>query len=109
MSFNEDVDDNDPTEENLALDASVIIDGRVDQGPEWQARVAAYELKYGYGNSYQMAEIYADSGDLDKTFEWLGHTARVKDPGGPWAMVMQFFEEARQDPRWADYVAEFRL
>ncbi len=87
----------------------LIIDGRTDKGPEWQARVAAYEKKYGYGNSYQMAEIYADAGDLDKTFEWLGHTARVKDPGGPWAMVMQFFEEAWEDPRWEDYLAEFNL
>ncbi|MDJ0750754.1 MAG: hypothetical protein QNJ11_14810 [Woeseiaceae bacterium] len=56
-----------------------------------------------------MAEIYADAGDLDKTFEWLGHTARVRDPGGPWAMVMQFFEEAWEDPRWEDYLAEFNL
>ncbi len=87
----------------------LIIDGRSDTGPEWQARVDAYEQKYGYGNSYQMAEIYADAGDLDKTFEWLGHTARVKDPGGPWAMVMQFFEEAWEDPRWEDYLAEFNL
>jgi len=87
----------------------IIIDGRTGTGPEWQARVAAYEQKHGYGNSYQMAEIYADAGDLDKTFEWLGHTTRVKDPGGPWAMVMPFFEEAWMDPRWDDYVAEFNL
>ena len=56
-----------------------------------------------------MAEIYADAGDLDKTFEWLEHTARVKDPGGPWAMVMPFFEEAWEDPRFADYRAAFGL
>ncbi len=87
----------------------LIIDGRTDRGPEWQERIAAYEAKYSFGNSYQMAEIYADAGDLDKTFEWLGHTARVKDPGGPWAMVMQFFEEAWEDPRWEDYLAEFNL
>ena len=88
---------------------ALIIDGRSGHGPEWQARVAAYQAKYSFGNSYQMAEIYADAGDLDKTFEWLGHTARVRDPGGPWAMVMPFFEEAWEDPRWEDYVAEFNL
>ncbi len=87
----------------------LIIDGRADRGPEWQARIAAYEAKYSFGNSYQMAEIYADAGDLDKAFEWLGHTARVKDPGGPWAMVMPFFDAAREDPRWQDYLAEFNL
>ena len=87
----------------------LIIDGRTDRGPAWQARLAAYEEKYSYGNSYQMAEIYADAGDLEKTFEWLGHTARVRDPGGPWAMVMPFFAEAWEDPRWEDYLAEFNL
>ena len=87
----------------------LIIDGRTDKGPEWQARIAAYETKYGYGNSYQLAEIYADAGELDKTFEWLVHTARVRDPGGPWAMVMPFFEEAWEDPRWDAYLAEFNL
>jgi serine/threonine-protein kinase len=87
----------------------LIIMGRENPGDEWRAAVAAYEERYGFGNSYQLAEIYADTGDLDKTFEWLGHTARVKDPGGPWAMVMPFFEDAWQDPRFDDYLAEFGL
>ena len=87
----------------------LIIMGRENPGPAWEAAVADYETRYGFGNSYQMAEIYADAGDLDKTFEWLGHTARVRDPGGPWALVMPFFEEARQDPRFDEYRARFRL
>jgi hypothetical protein len=56
-----------------------------------------------------MAEIYADKGDMDKTFEWLDHTARVKDPGGPWALIMPFFDEAKNDPRWQEYEAKFGL
>jgi TolB-like protein/Flp pilus assembly protein TadD len=87
----------------------LIIMGREQPKEEWHAAIAAYEERYGFGNSYQMAEIYADAGDMDKTFEWLGHTARVRDPGGPWALVMPFFEEAWKDPRFEDYRAEFGL
>lgn len=87
----------------------LIIMGRENPKPAWEAAVAAYETEYGYGNSYQMAEIYADAGDLDKVFEWLDHAARVRDPGGPWALVMPFFEEAWQDPRFDAYRARFGL
>jgi serine/threonine-protein kinase len=87
----------------------LIIMGRENPGAAWEAAVAAYEERYGFGNSYQMAEIFADAGDLDKTFEWLGHTARVRDPGAPWAMIMPFFEEAWRDPRFDEYRARFGL
>lgn len=87
----------------------LIIRGRNGASAEWLAAVADYEREYGFGNSYQMAEIYADRGDLDKTFEWLGHVARVKDPGAPWALIMPFFNEAKKDPRWADYKAKLGL
>ena len=87
----------------------VIFLGREQPRAVWEAAVITYEKRYGDGNSYQMAEIYADAGDLDKTFEWLEHTARVKDPGGPWALVMPFFKEAWKDPRFEEYRAKFRL
>ena len=87
----------------------LIIRGREGPSSEWQAAVADYEERYGYGNSYQMAEIYADAGDLDKVFEWLDQAARVKDPGAPWAMIMPFFEEAWKDPRFDAYRARFGI
>jgi adenylate cyclase len=87
----------------------LILLGRSGAEKEWREAVVEYENRYSFGNSYQMAEIYADKGDLDKTFEWLDHTARVKDPGGPWALIMPFFDEARKDPRWQEYEARFGL
>jgi serine/threonine-protein kinase len=87
----------------------LIITGRENPGAAWQAAVAAYEERYGFGNSYQMAEIHADAGNLDATFEWLDHTARVRDPGAPWAMIMPFFAEAWNDPRFDEYRARFGL
>jgi len=87
----------------------IIFLGREGTTEKWQAAIDQYYQEYGLGNSYQMAEIYADIGDLDMTFEWLDSAARVKDPGGPWALIMPFFDEAKKDPRWKEYEARFGL
>ena len=87
----------------------LIIMGREQQSDEWRKAVSEYENTYGYGNSYQLAEIFADAGDLDRTFEWLDSAVEYKDPGAPWALLLPFFDEARKDPRWPDFRAEFGL
>jgi len=88
---------------------NLIFLGREDKGEAWLEAVAEYENRYGLSHSYQMAEIYADAGEIDRVFEWLGHTAEVKDPGGPWALIMPFFNDAKRDFRWQDYRARFDL
>jgi len=75
----------------------------------WSKAVRAYEARYGNANAYQLAEIYADSGDLDATFEWLKVTAEVRDPGGVWGLVMPYFDDARKDPRWPEFKSAFKL
>ena len=73
----------------------------------WSRAVQEYAASYGNANAYQLAEIYADSGDLDATFEWLKVTAEVRDPGGVWGLVMPYFDDARKDPRWPEFVKRF--
>ena len=87
----------------------ILILGRRGEKNAWAAAAKAYEEKYGNANAYQLAEIYADAGDLDTAFEWLAVTARVRDPGGIWALIMPYFNEARRDPRWATVEAAFKL
>ena len=87
----------------------VIILGRSGKADEWRAAAIAYEEKYGLGNSYQLAEIYAAAGDLDSTFQWLATTVRVRDPGAIAGLIVPFFDEAKADPRWADFEAAFTL
>jgi len=87
----------------------ILVLGRQGDKGAWATAAKAYETKYGYANAYQLAEIYADAGDLDTAFEWLAVTARVRDPGGMWALIMPYFNEARRDPRWATVEAAFKL
>ncbi|MGI9233145.1 MAG: tetratricopeptide repeat protein [Woeseiaceae bacterium] len=86
----------------------LILGRREGRTAEWQAALDAYISKYGDPNAYQIAEICADAGDLDCAFEWLATAVEVHDPGAPWAFIMQYFEEARNDPRWADFAAAFK-
>ncbi|MGB5256488.1 MAG: tetratricopeptide repeat protein [Woeseiaceae bacterium] len=86
----------------------LILGRRQGRSSQWQAALGDYIARWGTPNSYQIAEICADAGDLDCTFEWLQACIDVHDPGAPWAFVVQYFDEARKDPRWADFAAAFK-
>ncbi len=86
----------------------LILGRRQGRSSEWRKARDGYIARWGSPNSYQIAEICADAGDLDCTFEWLQTAVDVHDPGAPWAFVMPFFDEARKDPRWADFAAAFK-
>ena len=87
----------------------IMILRRRGDSDAWSRAVADYEARYGHANAYQLAEIYADAGDLDATFEWLSITAAVRDPGGLWGIFSPQFEAARQDPRWAEFRSAFKF
>ena len=87
----------------------IMILRRRGDSDAWSRAVADYEARYGHANAYQLAEIYADAGDLDATFEWLSITAAVRDPGGIWGLRSPYFDAARQDPRWSEFRSAFKL
>ncbi len=87
----------------------IIILHRNGDIDAWQNAVIEYEAEHGIANAYQLAEIYADAGDLDQTFNWLEVCVEVRDPGAIWGLVTPFFDEAKRDPRWARFEAEFVL
>ncbi|MBT8068025.1 MAG: tetratricopeptide repeat protein [Gammaproteobacteria bacterium] len=86
----------------------LILGRRQGRSSEWLAARDAYIARWGEPNSYQIAEMCADVGDLDCTFEWLQTAVDVHDPGAPWAFIMQYFDEAREDPRWDNFAAAFK-
>jgi adenylate cyclase len=85
----------------------IIILRREGNMDAWQQAVIGYEAQYGAANSYQLAEVYADAGDLDQAFNWLEAAAEVKDPGTPWSIASPLFAEARNDPRWLEFESNF--
>lgn len=88
---------------------NVILLRHTEGDEAWRAALDSYIETNGLDNSYQYAEIFAEAGDLDETFNWLETVARIKDPGAPWALNVPWFDEARKDPRWAAFEARFKL
>jgi serine/threonine-protein kinase len=59
--------------------------------------------KYGDGNAYQIAEIYALRKQPDSMFEWLDHAWVNRDPGISYLLYDPFLTPYRNDPRFAAF------
>jgi TolB-like protein/DNA-binding winged helix-turn-helix (wHTH) protein/Tfp pilus assembly protein PilF len=61
------------------------------------------------GCAYQIAEVYADRGEIDKAFEWLDRAYRQRDPGAPELKTNPLMRGLRQDPRYSQLLKKMRL
>lgn len=59
--------------------------------------------KYGDGNAYQIAEIYALRKQPDPMFEWLERAWNNRDPGISYLLYDPFLAAYRNDPRFAAF------
>lgn len=78
----------------------VILVSRGTNTAALQAAAKAYEQKYGLANSYQLAEIYAFSGDVDNAIKWLEESHDIHDPGMMWLQTSSYLARIEDDPRW---------
>jgi DNA-binding winged helix-turn-helix (wHTH) protein len=73
------------------------------------AALAALIAKYPTLMAYQIAEVYAYRGESDKSFEWLDHAYKQRDPGLPEIISDPLFKNLRHDPRYAELLKKMRL
>ena len=60
-------------------------------------------------SAYQIAEVYAYRGEVDKAFEWLDRSFQQRDPGTPELKTGPLMKSLRQDPRYAPLLKKMRL
>ncbi len=80
-------------------------------GRKQEADAALKTLVSNYANeaAYQIAEVYAVRGELDRSFEWL-ETARTQRDAGLSAIVGDpLLKNLRADPRYAAFLKQMRL
>jgi TolB-like protein len=65
--------------------------------------------KYGTDAAYQIAQVYACRGEFDKSFEWLDHAYKQRDPGLPEINSDPLFKNLRHDQRYAEFLKKMRL
>jgi tetratricopeptide (TPR) repeat protein len=59
--------------------------------------------------AYQIAEVYAYRGEVDKAFEWLDRAYQQRDPGAPELKTSPLMKGLRQDARYAELLKKMRL
>ena len=75
-------------------------------GREAQSASALQELIDGFAwtAAYQVAEVFAYRGEIDKAFEWLETAFRQNDPGVIYSGSDPFLTPLREDARWATFI-----
>ena len=59
--------------------------------------------------AFQIAQVYAFRGEIDRSFEWLDRAYRQHDGGMTVLKVDRLLTSLRQDARWADLLKKLRL
>jgi len=78
----------------------------IDLGRETEAHNLRQRLIDEEGNvmAHQIAEAYAQSGELDKSFEWLERAYLQKDSGITMVSYDPYLVPLHTDPRWEEFL-----
>ncbi len=80
-------------------------------GHKQEADAALKNLVGNYANeaAYQIAEVYAVRGELDRSFEWLEIARTQRDAGLSAIVGDPLLKNLRADPRYAAFLKQMRL
>ncbi len=111
----------------LSMSESALEEADKEQNPFWQryARILSLFalqrsdeadallqqmiIERGNDAAYQVAEIYAFSGDIDQAFSWLDRAYRQRDGGMSELIGNYFLSNLENDPRWRELLVRVSL
>jgi TolB-like protein/DNA-binding winged helix-turn-helix (wHTH) protein/Flp pilus assembly protein TadD len=73
------------------------------------AALGSLIAKHGDAGSYQIAQVYAYRGESNKSFEWLEHAYKQRDPGLTEIKTDPLLKSLRHDPRYAELLKQMHL
>ena len=82
---------------------------RLGRTAEAEAALAHFIDGYQTTAAAQIAEIYAERGDLKGTMQWLEQAYRLRDPGLSQLKVLPAFWRFNREPRYRDFLDKMRL
>lgn len=88
---------------------TVVALAQHDLGRVVDWRRALDELEKGGAAAYQVAQVYAWSGDRDRAFEWLERARAAHDAGTRFVKYDPFLRSLRADPRYAVFLEKMNL
>jgi TolB-like protein len=81
----------------------------LDREQDSNAALATLIAKYRTNGAYQIAQVYAYRGEADKSFAWLEHAFKQRDPGLPEINSDPLFKNLRHDPRYTQLLKQMNL
>ena len=97
------------TEEVYRLWSSAVILHHLGRRDESNFMLEELIRKYGEGGAYQVAEVFAARGQVDRAFEWLERAYEQKDGGLSEMKMEPSFRSLHHDPRWSVFLAKVGL
>ena len=81
------------------------------QGRAAESEAALQTLIDGFGwtAAYQVAEVHAYRGDVEKAFEWLERAFAQRDPGVMFTATDRLLQPLHTDPRWQPFLQRMGL
>jgi eukaryotic-like serine/threonine-protein kinase len=91
------------------LSGQAIVYHALGREADSDAALAGLIAKHSQDTAYQIAEIYAYRGNVNKSFEWLQRAYDQRDPGIADLKTDPLLNSLRHDPRYADFLKKMRL
>ncbi|MCJ7556227.1 MAG: tetratricopeptide repeat protein [Gammaproteobacteria bacterium] len=95
--------------EFLALQGEAVVLGRLGKPGEAQATLDKLIKGTGESSSYQIAQVYAQRGDLDSAMDWLERGYAIRDPGLTYLKADNTLDPLRDDPRFQALMEKMHL
>ncbi|HEY6000727.1 MAG TPA: protein kinase [bacterium] len=89
-----------PAEEHRLFSLAVVHHA-AGRAAESDRALAALVERHADSMAYQIAEVYAGRGDVDRAFEWLERAYAAQDPGLSELNLSPRLRALHGDPRWA--------
>lgn len=80
--------------------AKAIVFSSLERTADSDEQLAELLAIHSEGDAYQIAEVHAMRGEIDKAFEWLERAFAIRDPGITHANADPRFRPLQVDPRW---------
>jgi TolB-like protein/cytochrome c-type biogenesis protein CcmH/NrfG len=84
--------------------ASAMLYYRIGETERADDLLAEILRDHADGDAYQIAEIYADRGEVDEAFRWLDRAIAERDPGVTHLRASPRFRSLHADPRWPSFL-----
>jgi TolB-like protein/DNA-binding winged helix-turn-helix (wHTH) protein/Flp pilus assembly protein TadD len=91
------------------LTGEALVYHALGRETESKAALAILIAKDHARAAYQIAQVYAQRGESDRSFEWLERAYVQRDPGVPEIKSNPLFKSVRHDPRYNEFLRKMHL